>query len=100
MSSQIDMRHDCFDPVEDPYAQSRVVHLLNSTLLLIVAAAIADADGPEKIECFGHEKLDWLMNLADFSAGIPSHDTITRVLSLIKPSVSLVCRLCSRTKAR
>ncbi len=86
MSSQIDMFHDCFDQVEDPRVQGRVVHPLHSTLLLIVAAVIADADGPEEIECFGHEKLDWLMNFADFSAGIPSHDTITRVLCLIKPT--------------
>ncbi|WP_182864834.1 transposase family protein [Rhodopirellula sp. JC639] len=29
---------------------------------------------------------DWLSKYADFEAGIPSHNTITRVLSLIKPA--------------
>lgn len=86
MSSQIDVFHDCFDGIDDPRVQGRVVHPLNSILLLIVAAVISDADGPEEIECFGHEKVDWLERFADFSAGIPSHDTIGRVLSLIKPS--------------
>lgn len=86
MTSQIDVFHDCFDQVDDPRVTGRVVHPLNSILLLIVAAVIADADGPEEIACFGNEKHDWLSGFADFSEGIPSHDTIGRVLSLIKPA--------------
>ena len=41
MSSQLDVFHDCFDQVEDPHVQGRVIHPLNSILLLIVAAVIA-----------------------------------------------------------
>ena len=54
-------------------------------LFLIVAAVIADCDGPEEIEEFGCDRIPWLSRFADFSNGIPSHDTIGRVLSLIKP---------------
>lgn len=85
MLSQIDVFHDCFDQVEDPRVPGRTTHPLNSILFLVVAATIADADGPEEIECFGNERLDWLSRFADFPHGIPSHDTIGRVLSLIKP---------------
>ena len=66
MSSQIDVFHDCFDRIDDPRVQGRVFHPLNSILLLIVAAVISDADGPEEIECFGHEKVDWLERFAGF----------------------------------
>lgn len=85
MLSQIEMFHDCFDQVEDPRVVGRTKHPLNSILFLVVAAMIADADGPEEIEDFGNERIDWLSQFADFSAGVPSHDTIGRVLSLINP---------------
>jgi predicted transposase YbfD/YdcC len=85
MQSVTDEFHDCFDQVEDPRIPGRTTHPLHSILFLVLAATIADADGPEEIECFGKERLDWLGQFADFSEGIPSHDTIGRVLSLIKP---------------
>lgn len=86
MASQIDVFHECFDQVEDPRVAGRTIHPLNSILFLVVSAVIAGADGPDEIESFGDEKLDWLSKYADFESGIPSHDTITRVLSLIKPA--------------
>ncbi|WP_372726251.1 ISAs1 family transposase [Novipirellula sp.] len=86
MASQIDVFHECFDQVGDPRVAGRTIHPLNSILFLVVSAVIAGADGPDEIESFGGEKLDWLSKFADFEAGIPSHDTITRVLSLIQPA--------------
>ncbi|MEM1228859.1 MAG: ISAs1 family transposase, partial [Planctomycetota bacterium] len=83
--SQVDLFHDCFDRVDDPRVVGRTKHPLNSILFLVVAAMIADADGPEEIEDFGNERIDWLSQFADFSEGIPSHDTIGRVMSLIDP---------------
>lgn len=85
MIDQAELFHDCFQCVEDPRVAGRTTHPLNSILFLVVAAVIADADGPEEIECFGKEKLQWLSKFADFTNGIPSHDTIGRVLSLMKP---------------
>ncbi len=85
MLTQIDLFHECFDQVDDPRVAGRTKHPLNSILFLVVAAMIADADGPEEIEHFGNERVAWLLQFADFSAGIPSHDTLGRVLSLIKP---------------
>lgn len=85
MQTLIDEFHDCFDQVDDPRVQGRIVHPLNSILFLVVAAVIADCDGPEEIEEFGSDRVGWLSRFADFANGIPSHDTIGRVLSLIKP---------------
>lgn len=85
MQTLIDEFHDCFDQVEDVRVQGRVVHPMNSMLFLIVTAVIADCDGPEEIADFGRDRLDWLSRFADFSEGIPSHDTIGRILAVIKP---------------
>ena len=84
MQTLIDEFHDCFDEVNDARVQGRVVHPMNSVLFLIVAAVIADADGPEEIADFGRDRIEWLSLFADFSNGIPSHDTIGRVLAVIK----------------
>lgn len=88
MVDQAELLHECFDCVQDPPVGGRTTHPLNSILFLVVAAVIADADGPEEIECFGRERLEWLSKFADFTNGIPSHDTISRVLSLMKPAES------------
>lgn len=78
MLSQIDVFHDCFDQIEGPRVPGRTTHPLNSILFLVVAATIADADGPEEIECFGNERLDWLSRFADFPHGTPSRDPLAR----------------------
>jgi predicted transposase YbfD/YdcC len=51
----------------------------------VVAATIAGADGPEDMEKFAKRKKGWLKRFVDLSRGVPSHDTIGRVLGLIKP---------------
>jgi predicted transposase YbfD/YdcC len=85
MQLLVDEFHDCFDMVSDPRVAGRTTHPMNSILLLIVTAVIANADGPEDIAEFGRLNQDWLSQFADFSEGIPSHDTIGRILSIIKP---------------
>lgn len=85
MLSQVDVFHDCFELVEDPRVAGRCDHPLNSMLFLIVTGVIAGADGPADIEQFGYDREDWLRQFVDLPEGIPSHDTIGRVLSIIKP---------------
>ncbi len=77
--------HDCFQHIDDPRVKGRCDHTLHSILFLVVSAVIANADGPAEIEEFGIEKQQWLEQFIDLENGIPSNDTIGRVLSLIKP---------------
>lgn len=77
--------HDCFQHVDDPRVKGRCDHSLHSILFLVVSAVIANADGPAEIEEFALEKREWLEQFIELENGIPSHDTIGRVLSLIKP---------------
>lgn len=66
-------------------------HKLSDILLLTICAVIAGAEGWEEIEDFGHSRLSWLQEYADFDNGIPSHDTIARVMSLINPKQFQQC---------
>lgn len=75
----------CLEIVEDPRVTGRCDHPLDTILFLVVSAVIAGADGPSEIEAFGREKQDWLARFVELPAGVPSHDTIGRVLALIDP---------------
>ena len=74
-----------FQTVDDPRIVPRCTHSLHTILFLIVAATIAGADGPEDMEKFAKRKSGWLKQFVDLTGGVPSHDTIGRVLGLIKP---------------
>lgn len=85
LTKQVAQFHECFESIEDPRVTGRCDHPLDSILFLVVTGVIAGAEGPADIEEFGIDKEDWISQFVDLPAGIPSHDTIGRVLSLIKP---------------
>ncbi|QTF91787.1 MAG: ISAs1 family transposase [Halomonas sp. BM-2019] len=61
----------------------KIRHQLSDILFLTVCAVICGAEGWEEIEDFGHAKLGFLRQYGDFSEGVPSHDTLARVMALI-----------------
>ncbi|ERS90731.1 hypothetical protein Q671_17775, partial [Halomonas sp. PBN3] len=61
----------------------KIKHQLSDILFLTVGAVICGAEGWDEIEDFGHAKLDFLRQYGDFEAGVPSHDTLARVMALI-----------------
>ncbi len=71
--------------ISDPRQAWKVGHKLTDILFLTICAVIAGAEGWGEIEDFGHERLDWLKQYGDFEEGIPSNDTIARVVSTISP---------------
>ncbi|SIQ14014.1 Predicted transposase YbfD/YdcC associated with H repeats [Aeromonas sp. RU39B] len=50
---------------------------------LTVTALIAGDEGREEIEDFGSDHLPWLRQYGDFENGIPTHDTIARLMGLL-----------------
>lgn len=74
-----------FAGVEEPRINRSKVHQLMDILFISVAATIAGADGPTDIADFAEQKLAWCRKFVRLKNGVPSHDTIGRVLSLIKP---------------
>lgn len=76
---------ECFEQVEDLRVVGRTMHSLHTILFIAVSATIAGADGPEDMAKFAERKQHWLKQFVDLRGGVPSHDTIGRVLGLIKP---------------
>lgn len=74
-----------FSSVEDPRIERSKRHELIDILFICVAATIAGCDGPTEIVDFAGQKLSWFRKFIRLENGAPSHDTVGRVLSLIKP---------------
>lgn len=69
--------------IKDPRQSWKISHKLADVIFLTVTALIAGAEGWEEIEDFGADHLPWLRQYGDFENGIPSHDTIARVMGLL-----------------
>jgi len=72
-----------FSDVEDPRIDRKKQFSLMEVLFLVVSAILSDCDTWEEIEWFGEMKLGWLRKYLPYTNGIPSHDTINRVMSLL-----------------
>jgi predicted transposase YbfD/YdcC len=72
-----------FDSIPDPRREHLRVHSLGSVLFLSLTAVLCGADSFRAIELFGHEKRKLLEPICPFPEGIPSHDTIGRVLAIL-----------------
>jgi predicted transposase YbfD/YdcC len=82
-----------FDALEDPRIERTKLHPLIDIVTLTVCAVICGAEGPVDIEQYGREKYDWLKTFLALPNGIPSHDTIGRVLGRIDPQQFQACFL-------
>ena len=69
--------------IQDPRQQHKVEHKLIDILVLSIIAVICGADEYKEIEIFGISKEPFLKQFLSLKNGIPSHDTIERVLSMI-----------------
>ena len=74
-----------FSDVHDPRIARSKAHQLIDILFISVAGTIAGCDGPSDIAEFARTQLAWCRKFVPLENGAPSHDTIGRVLSLIKP---------------
>jgi predicted transposase YbfD/YdcC len=74
-----------FGKVSDPRQKRTKRYCLPDILFLCVCAVLCGADDCVAIAEFGRSRVDWLKQFTAFDDGTPSHDTISRVLSLINP---------------
>lgn len=74
---------ELFERLDDPRQQGKVQYPLAEILLLVLCAAICGADSITEIVEFGEIKIDFLRSLLPYRNGIPSHDTIGKLLSAI-----------------
>lgn len=81
----ITLLKDELSAVRDPRVLGRTQHLLIDILILGILAVICHAETWEEMEDFGRAREQWLRKFLELPSGIPSHDTIARVFSLIDP---------------
>lgn len=72
--------------LNDGRVQYKVKHNMSDIVIIALLGILANANTWNEIHCFAvsHEK--WLKTFLDLPSGIPSHDTIQRVVAIINPS--------------
>lgn len=74
-----------FKNQNDVRMQGKIKHLMSDIIMISFLAILAKCDGWDEISMFAISKEKWLKNFLELPNGIPSHDTIQRVISLLNP---------------
>lgn len=80
-----------FQDLEDPRSTINRKHLLGDVIVICICGVLAGADGPKAIGVWADSNADWLKEHLALPEGIPSHDTIGRLLTLLKPAAFQSC---------
>lgn len=74
-----------FGALEDPRINRSKLYSLKELFFLALAGTVAGVKSWRGFELFGNERLELLREYLPFEHGIPTHQTIGRVFSLVKP---------------
>ena len=74
-----------FKDQNDIRMQGKVKHLMSDIIMICFLAIMARCDGWDEIAIFAKSKEKWLSKFLELPNGIPSHDTMQRVISLLNP---------------
>ncbi len=76
-----------FNEMDDPRQNGKIKHLIGEILTISLCAVASGIESVYEIEEFAQIKEEWLRTQVGLSLknGIPSHDTIGRVLEIINP---------------
>ena len=74
-----------FQTIGDPRIDRTKDFSLEEVLFLVLSAVVSGVNFLTEIEKFGNAKLEWLRTILPYKNGIPSHDTIGRVLGMLDP---------------
>lgn len=80
-----------FGKLEDPRSHINRKHLLGDLMVICVSAVLSGCDGPIAIGEWAQAKAAWLQEHLELPHGIPSHDTIGRILMALKPAAFQAC---------
>lgn len=69
----------------DTRYKPNVKHKMEDIILITLFAILAKCDEWTEIEAFARKKEKWLKKYLELPNGIPSHDTIQRVISILNP---------------
>jgi hypothetical protein len=75
--------HQTFNKLHDPRINRRKQHQLLDIIILSVLAVLCGAESWDSIELSGKTNLVFPRQIIPLQNGIPSHDTINRVFSML-----------------
>lgn len=73
--------------IEDARQEKKIKHSLKDILVIVLFATLANADDWVEIALFAQSNENYLKKYIELKNGIPSHDTIQRVMGLISPEI-------------
>jgi predicted transposase YbfD/YdcC len=80
-----------FSELTDPRSPINRLHVFGDLLVISIMAVIAGADGPQAIGTWAENNQAWLKKYLQLPNGIPSHDTLGRLLAALKPAAFQKC---------
>ena len=82
-----------FERIEDPRIERKKLHGVSEILFLILCCSLCGITDYVHMEDFGKARIEWFRKYYHYEHGIPSHDTLGRVMSLLSPSLFKECFL-------
>ena len=73
------------DRVRDMRQASKVKHKISDAIAIVFFATLANADDFVEIHVFAEEHESFLRQYLELPNGIPSHDTIQRIMAMVAP---------------
>lgn len=80
-----------FSELNDPRSHVNRLHVFDDLLVICIMAVVAGADGPQAIGAWAENNEAWLKERLQLPNGIPSHDTLGRLLGALKPVAFQKC---------
>ena len=82
--------------IEDTRQQTKVRHTLKDILVIVLFATLANADDWVEMALFAENCQDYLRKYIELKIGIPSQDTIRRVMGMISPEILLTDKMAAQ----
>lgn len=76
---------DIFSEIEDPRQDINLKYDLLDIIFITVVGILSGAEGWSEIQEFAQTKQEWIRQYRPLNSGIPSEDTIARVIKMIDP---------------
>ena len=80
-----------FDAIVDPRVQRTRRHRLTDVLTLVLIGVVCGCNGWDEMEGMGYDWEDELREVLALPGGIPSADTLRRVMAAVDPVTAPAC---------
>ena len=72
--------------LDDSRVKYKIKHNMSDIVMIVLLGILANANTWNEIYCFAVAHEEWLKTFLELPSGIPSHDTIQRVIAIINPT--------------